>query len=128
MKKIRLFVVLNLFVAALFAGDGPPLFDKHQHTHDSLLSVMSGVFSTGKNKVIPDDVKIKIKDAQSGELIGLYKPNKNTGKYLFILVAGKTYSISYFVEGNLFKSENLIVPESTRFKKIGQKISLGILN
>ena len=118
----------NLLIAALFAGESPSLFDNHQHTHDSLLSVMSGVFSTGKNKLMPDDVKIRIKDAQSGELIGLYKPNKNTGKYLFILVGGKTYSISYFVEGNLFKSENLIVPESTRFKKIGQKISLGILN
>ena len=91
---------------------------------EKALTVMTGVFSMGDNKDVPDDAQITVKDAESGEILGIYKPNSKTGKYLFILPPGKTYDVSYEVEGYLFKSENLIVPTSSSFDQIEKEINL----
>ncbi|MFT6715722.1 MAG: outer membrane protein OmpA-like peptidoglycan-associated protein [Saprospiraceae bacterium] len=88
------------------------------------LTVMTGVFSMGNNEEIPEDAQITVKDAESGEILGIYRPNAKTGKYLFILPPGKTYDVSYEVEGYLFKSENLIVPTSSSFAQINKEINL----
>ena len=88
------------------------------------LTVMTGIFSMGENKDIPDDALITVKDSESGEVLGIYKPNIKTGKYLFILPPGKTYDVNYEVEGYLFKSENLIVPTSSSFDEISKEINL----
>jgi outer membrane protein OmpA-like peptidoglycan-associated protein len=88
------------------------------------LTVMTGIFNMGDDGEVPDDAQITVKDAETGEILGIYKPNSKTGKYLFILPPGKTYDVSYEVEGYLFKSENLIVPTSSSFSKIHKEISL----
>ena len=91
---------------------------------EKALTVMTGIFSMGDDKEVPDDAQITVKDAESGEILGIYKPNSKTGKYLFILPPGKTYDVSYEVEGYLFKSENLIVPTSSSFDQIEKEINL----
>ncbi len=127
MNKNILFVAFNLCVATLFAGDSTTVFTSNAIENDTMFSVMSGVFTVGEGQEVPEDGKIIVKDADTEEVVGIYRPNKKTGKYLFILPPGKRYEIRYEVEGNLFKSENLIVPMSTNFKKIRQKINLGNL-
>ena len=125
MTKKVLFIALNFWAFALFAGDSTKVDTVNPFEQDTAFSVMSGVFTVGENKEVPQDGKITVENAASGEIVGIYKPNKNTGKYLFILPPGKTYKIKYEAGGNLFKSENLIVPVSTSYKKINQKINLG---
>lgn len=98
------------------------LIDKKKKS--KALTVMTGVFSMGDDEEIPEDAQITVKDAESGEILGIYKPNAKTGKYLFILPPGKTYDVSYAVEGYLFKSENLIVPTSSSFSEVKKKINL----
>lgn len=98
------------------------LIDKKKKS--KALTVMSGLFSMGDDKEVPDDAQITVKDAETGEILGLYRPNKKTGKYLFILPPGKTYDVSYEVEGYLFKSENLIVPTSSSFDEVKKEINL----
>ncbi len=88
------------------------------------LTVMTGLFSMGENKEIPEDAQIIVKDAETGDILGVYRPNKKTGKYLFILPPGKTYDVSYEVDGYLFKSQNLIVPTSTSYEEISKEINL----
>lgn len=95
-----------------------------QEKKEKALTVMTGVFSMGEDEEIPEDASITVKDAESGEILGIYRPNKKTGKYLFILPPGKTYDVSYEVEGYLFKSENLIVPTSSSFDQIHKAINL----
>lgn len=98
------------------------LIDKKKKS--KALTVMTGVFSMGDEEEVPEDAQITVKDAESGEILGIYKPNAKTGKYLFILPPGKTYDVSYEVEGYLFKSENLIVPTSSSFSEVNKKINL----
>lgn len=89
------------------------------------MTVMSGTFSLGDKKgTIPADAQIIVKDNESGEIVGIYKPNKKTGKYLFILPPGKNYNVTYEAEGYLFKSENLIVPKNSAFQTMKKEIKL----
>ena len=89
------------------------------------MTVMSGTFSLGdKDGTIPPDAQIIVKDNESGEIVGMYKPNKKTGKYLFILPPGKNYNVTYEAEGYLFKSENLIVPKNSAFQSMNKEIKL----
>ena len=121
MTKKILFIVFNLWVVTTFAGDSLTT----NTTIDSSFSVMSGVFTVGEDSRVPKNGKIVVKYANTKEIVGIYRPNKKTGKYLFILPPGKIYQIRYEVEGSLFKSENLIVPVSTSYKRINKKINLG---
>ena len=89
------------------------------------MTVMSGTFSLGdKDGTVPPDAQIIVKDNESGEIVGMYKPNKTTGKYLFILPPGKNYNVTYEAEGYLFKSENLIVPKNSAFQSMKKEIKL----
>jgi outer membrane protein OmpA-like peptidoglycan-associated protein len=92
------------------------------------MTVMSGVFSLGdKDGNIPADAQIIVKDNQTGEIIGIYKPNTKTGKYLFILPPGKNYNVTYEAKGYLFKSENLIVPKNSAFQSMKKEIKLAAI-
>lgn len=89
------------------------------------LTVMSGTFSLGdKSGTVPDDAQIIVTDNETGAVVGIYKPNKKTGKYLFILPPGKNYNVTYEAQGYLFKSENLIVPKNSAFSSIKKEITL----
>lgn len=89
------------------------------------LTVMSGTFSLGdKDGTVPADAQIIVTDNETGEVVGIYKPNKKTGKYLFILPPGKNYNVTYEAQGYLFKSENLIVPKNSSFSSIKKEIKL----
>lgn len=83
----------------------------------------------------PEDAIVTITDNETGDIIGTYKPNTATGKYLIILPPGKNYNISYEAEGYLFSSENMDVSDTFAYQvinrpvelspiKVGQKITL----
>jgi outer membrane protein OmpA-like peptidoglycan-associated protein len=92
------------------------------------MTVMSGVFSLGEDGgTIPADAQIIVKDNQSGDIVGIYKPNTKTGKYLFILPPGKNYNVTYEAKGYLFKSENLIVPKNSAFQSMKKEIKLAAI-
>ncbi|MBI34366.1 MAG: hypothetical protein CMP67_03280 [Flavobacteriales bacterium] len=89
------------------------------------MTIMSGYFTTGDEEgTIPEDAEIIVKDNETGEIVGIFKPNKKTGKYLFILPPDKNYNVTYNADGYLFKSENLIVPKNSAFQSIKKEIKL----
>ena len=73
---------------------------------------------------VPEGAFINVTDNETGELIGSYTPNAQTGKYLIILQPGKNYNISYEAEGFLFQSENLNVTDSSVYQLINRPIEL----
>lgn len=89
------------------------------------MTVMSGFFTLGDQVgTIPEDAEIVVRDNETQEIVGIFKPNRKTGKYLFILPPGKNYNVTYNAEGYLFKSENLIVPKNSAFQSIKKEIKL----
>ena len=73
------------------------------------LAIYKGISKDGNGDVVTD-LMITITDADSGEDVGFYRPNKETGKFLFILEAGKTYDIEYELHG-IIVNETIVVEE-----------------
>jgi len=89
------------------------------------LTVFSGNLTLeGEGSIVPNGAQIVVTDNETHQIVGIYKPNSKTGKYLFILPPGKNYNITYEAEGVLFKSENLIVPEKSQFSTVVNDIKL----
>lgn len=59
------------------------------------------------------DVEIKVKDNNSGELIGKYTTSSDVGFYYIVLDRGKNYNISFEAPEYLFQSQNIDVPKKT---------------
>lgn len=98
---------------------------KKEQEKEKALTVMSGQFTLGdKEGTVPADARIIVTDNETGEIVGIYKPNSKTGKYLFILPPGKNYNVTYEAQNYLFKSENLIVPKNSTFSNVKREIKL----
>lgn len=87
------------------------------------LTLMKGVVNdeTGKpaKKVI-----ITVTDNETGEVTGIYHPNSKTGQFLFILIPGKNYNITYQSKDHLFYSENLEIPKKSSYYELNRSVSL----
>lgn len=107
-------------------GTGKDIFLIELPTIDvNPLTVMSGTFTLGdKEGTVTDDAQIIVTDNESNNVVGIYKPNKKTGNYLFVLPPGKNYNVTYEAKGYLFKSENLLVPKNSAYSSIKKEINL----
>lgn len=67
---------------------------------------------------------VLLEDLNTGELIAANKSNSATGKYLTVLPAGRSYSVSANKDGFFFYSQRIDVPVTTRFQEILKDIHL----
>ncbi|HTA81797.1 MAG TPA: OmpA family protein [Bacteroidia bacterium] len=87
------------------------------------LTLMQGIVNDESGKVA-QDVVITVTDNVSGQVVGVYRTNNKTGKFLFILVPGKNYNITYQAKGHLFNSENMEIPKQSNYYEINRAVSL----
>jgi outer membrane protein OmpA-like peptidoglycan-associated protein len=85
--------------------------------------IVEGVVTNSKTKALVG-AYVMVEDVNSGELIAINKSNSATGKYLVVLPAGKTYSVSANKEGFFFHSELVDVPVTAKFQTIKKDIEL----
>ena len=85
--------------------------------------VVDGIVTNAKTKAVVG-AYVMVEDLNTGELIAVSKSNSVTGKYLIVLPAGKTYSVSANKEGFFFHSERFDVPETSSYKEIKKDIAL----
>jgi len=85
--------------------------------------VVEGIVTNAKTKVLVG-AYVMVEDVNTGELIAINKSNSATGKYLVVLPAGKTYSVSANKEGFFFHSELFDVPVTAKFQTIKKDIQL----
>lgn len=92
-------------------------------SEEKLLTVMTG-YITMANGRLPENVTIRVIEEATNKEVGIYTPNSKTGKYLFILKAGKRYIIS--VESDIFLpyTEVIDVSDSVTYNKIERPITL----
>lgn len=86
------------------------------------VTVVKGKVITCDNQA--DDVVITVYDSENDDLLGLYKPNSKTGKYLFILPRGRNYYAIYEVNGKEKHEEQFFISENADFQVIYKTISL----
>jgi outer membrane protein OmpA-like peptidoglycan-associated protein len=85
--------------------------------------VVEGIVTDAKTNV-PVSANVMVEDIKTGELIAANKSNSVTGKYLVVLPAGRTYSVSANKEGFFFYSQRFDVPTTSVFKEIKKDIPL----
>jgi outer membrane protein OmpA-like peptidoglycan-associated protein/Tol biopolymer transport system component len=86
------------------------------------VTVVKGKVITCNNQ--EDDIVITVYDSENDDLLGLYKPNSKTGKYLFILPRGRNYYAIYEVNGKEKHEEQFFISENSDFQVIYKTISL----
>lgn len=85
--------------------------------------VVEGVVTDAKTKKDVDAL-VTVEDLNSGELLAVNRSNSATGKYLVVLLAGRTYSVSASKDGYFFHSERFDVPLTGKYETIEKNISL----
>ncbi len=85
--------------------------------------VVEGIVTNAKTKALVG-AYVMVEDVNTGELIAINKSNSATGKYLVVLPAGKTYSVSANKEGFFFHSELFEVASTSKFQTIKKDIEL----
>ena len=86
------------------------------------LTVVKGVIRVCKSEV--DSVSILVYDKSTSEIVGVYKPNSKSGKYLFILNRGKKYQAVYKVNEKEIHAEDFHVGQDADFQVIYKPIDL----
>jgi outer membrane protein OmpA-like peptidoglycan-associated protein len=85
--------------------------------------VVEGIVTNSKTKALVGGY-VMVEDLNTAELIAVSKSNSATGKYLVVLPAGRTYSVSANKEGFFFHSERFDVPSTSKFQTIRKDIEL----
>jgi outer membrane protein OmpA-like peptidoglycan-associated protein len=87
---------------------------------EKALVIYKGQAVDTAGKVVKDIV-ITVYDESTGEVSGEYRPNKVTGKFLFIMKPGHTYEVTYDIQGML-ASERIQLDDVSKFKELGRLI------
>lgn len=90
------------------------------------LTVLSGEITSIFGGAAPGAI-ITVTDVETGELIGTYKPNSATGRYVIILPPGKNYAVTYEAEDFLFQSDNINIADSMAYQQIERPVELAPL-
>lgn len=79
-------------------------------THIVPLSVFKGNLKVEACDITLKNATIMVTNKETNEMVGIYKPNSSTGKYLMILNQGQEYDVVYETEGAYIKHAVLDVP------------------
>ncbi len=89
------------------------------------LALFKGQIVPSAGEELPEDLMIIVKDKQTGEIIGTYRPKHKNGTFTTILPPGREYTFSYQApQGTEFYSEDVFVSSDISYKEINREISL----
>jgi outer membrane protein OmpA-like peptidoglycan-associated protein/Tol biopolymer transport system component len=110
-----------------FRGDGIGEKDIYEATFldkkEVPLTLIKGIVKDESDNIAKNAV-ITVTDNVTEQVVGVYHTNSTTGKFLFILVPGKNYNITYQEKGDLFYSENMEIPKESNYYEIDRAVSL----
>jgi outer membrane protein OmpA-like peptidoglycan-associated protein len=86
------------------------------------LAIVKGIIKACDEDI--SNVVITVFTSENDEIVGLYRPNSKTGKYLFILNKGKDYVASYQIGDNEEHTETFHISKNSDFQIIYKTISL----
>jgi outer membrane protein OmpA-like peptidoglycan-associated protein len=104
-------------------GDKDIYIASYPDAQETALTMIKGTVSTDTLKM-GSAISITVIDQQTGETVGIYNPNKKTGKYLMLLPSGKTYRIIASSDNKTLYSDTLDVATDNKFMELEKNISL----
>ncbi|MFN8254286.1 MAG: OmpA family protein [Bacteroidales bacterium] len=86
------------------------------------VTVVKGIVAACKTEI--GDLQILVYDEVKKDLIGIYKPNSNSGKYLFILNRGNNYVAKFKINERELHSESFHISENADYQVIYKTIKI----
>jgi len=88
------------------------------------LALFRGQIIAAEGETLPEDIMITVRDKNTGEIVGTYRPKIVNGTFSTILPPGKEYNFSYSSDGNEFYNEDVYVTNDLSYQEIRKEISL----
>lgn len=105
-------------------GEGDIYIITLNQAEETGLTLVKGKITIPDGTDFPKDVRILLKDNETGELVAESRPLKRNGSFVFIVPPGKNYNVSYEINGKSFYEENTFVPQGTEYKVIQKEVAL----
>lgn len=105
-----------------FGGSDIYRVDYPKAKQTSLVTVVGFVFD--EETRLPISADVQIQDIEKNEIVGAYKSNEATGKFVVVLTPGRNYSLSVNKKEYLFYSENFNVSDSNGYKEVKKEVYL----
>lgn len=86
------------------------------------LTIVKGTVAACKSDI--GNVQIKVYESGKDEVLGVYKPNSKTGKYLFILSRGKKYNAVYEINNSEAHREVFQIGTDADFQILYRQVEL----
>jgi len=86
--------------------------------------VYKGAIVEDESGAMPMDVTITVSNLADGELVGIYRPRPDNGRFVFVLQPGQSYQVTYESSGYEVNTEVLHVPKQTSYREINRAMSL----
>lgn len=88
------------------------------------VTVYKGAIVEDESGAMPMDVSITVSNLSNGELVGVYRPRPDNGRFVFILQPGQSYQVTYESSGYEVSTEVLHVPSQTAYREVNRAMSL----
>ena len=89
------------------------------------LALFKGQIVPAEGEKLPEDIIIIVKDKQTGEVVGSYRPKLINGTFSTILPPGKEYNFSYQAPaGEEFYNEDVFVTGDLTYQEIRREVNL----
>ncbi len=86
--------------------------------------VLRGVVSTNEPKYKKLSAIITVIDSQTKELLGIYRTNEKTGKYILVLMPGKKYKMFVEADGYYSSTDEIDMRDKLRYEDLFKNINL----
>jgi outer membrane protein OmpA-like peptidoglycan-associated protein len=86
------------------------------------VAIYKGLAQYSSGEVI-NEVDITIESMETGETFGIYKPNQESGEFLFILQPGETFHVNYALAGQNLQ-DTIVVPNKGGIYEILKVITI----
>ncbi len=89
------------------------------------LALFKGQIIPADGEKLPEDLTIIVKDKQTGEIVGTYRPKLINGSFSTILPPGREYNFSYQApQGEEFYNEDVFVTNELSYNEIKREVNL----
>jgi len=88
------------------------------------LALIKGFVKVANPNNFPDDVVIYVRESETGEMRQLVRPQDKDGSFIFLVLPGYNYDLSYNQDGEEFHNESIKVPYGTAFNATKEIIYL----